>query len=189
MSAWRSWRLRCLASRRAESYLHPASSGEEGSLFEHCVRAIDKGCYMRGAHGLPLIGSGDWNDGLNRVGAKGAGESVWLGFFLYVVLGEFAPLCQARGDLARAQRYRAETRRLATMLEQSWDGEWFRRAYYDDGSPLGSAQNDECKIDSLSQSWSVLSGAVPVHLADRAMDAVRTYLSGGPPSCRCSRPP
>jgi len=158
-----------------ESYLQPRVSGEEGSLFEHCVRAIDKGL-TAGAHGLPFIGSGDWNDGMNRVGREGRGESVWLGFFLYVVLGEFAPLCQARGDLARAQRYRAETRRLATMLEQSWDGEWFRRAYYDDGSPLGSAQNDECKIDSLSQSWSVLSGAVPVHLADRAMDAVRTYL-------------
>jgi cyclic beta-1,2-glucan glucanotransferase len=164
-----------LAPGVQDAYLQPRVSGEEGSLFEHCVRAIDKGL-TAGAHGLPLIGSGDWNDGMNRVGREGRGESVWLGFFLHRVLDEFAPLCKARGDLARAERYRAETRRLSTILEQSWDGEWFRRAYYDDGSPLGSAQNAECKIDSLSQTWAVLSGAVPVHLADRAMDAVRTYL-------------
>ena len=144
-------------------------------MFEHCLRAIDKGL-TAGAHGLPLMGSGDWNDGMNRVGREGRGESTWLGFFLHGVLGEFAPLCEARGDLARAERYRSEASRLATVLEQSWDGEWYRRGYYDDGTPLGSAQNDECKIDSIAQSWAVLSGAVPVRFADRAMDAVRTHL-------------
>ena len=122
------------------------------------------------------MGSGDWNDGMNRVGREGRGESTWLGFFLHVVLAEFAPLCEARGDPARAERYRSEARRLGSMLEQTWDGEWYRRGYYDDGTPLGSAQNDECRIDSIAQSWAVLSGAVPVRFAERAMDAVRTHL-------------
>jgi cyclic beta-1,2-glucan synthetase len=99
-----------------------------------------------------------------------------LGFFLFTVLREFAPLCEARGDGARGERYRNEAGRLASMLAQTWDGEWYRRGYYDDGTPLGSAMNDECKIDSLAQSWAVLSDAVPVRFADRAMDAVRTHL-------------
>jgi cyclic beta-1,2-glucan synthetase len=158
-----------------DSYGQPRVSAEEGSLFEHCARAIDKGL-TAGAHGLPLIGSGDWNDGMDRVGREGRGESTWLGFFLHGVLGEFAPLCEACGDLARAERYRSEASRLATVLEQSWDGEWYRRGYYDDGTPLGSAQNDECQIDSIAQSWAVLSEAVPVRFADRAIDAVRTHL-------------
>ena len=158
-----------------EAYGQPPVSVKQWPLFEHCVRAIDKGLTV-GAHGLPLMGSGDWNDGMNRVGREGRGESTWLGFFLHVVLTEFAPLCEARGDQARAERYRNEANRLATMLELTWDGEWYRRGYYDDGTPLGSAQNDECKIDSIAQSWAVLSGAVPVRFADRALDAVRTHL-------------
>ena len=101
---------------------------------------------------------------------------MWLGFFLHGVLREFAPLCESRGDGVRAERYRSEVSRLAATLEQSWDGEWYRRGYYDDGTPLGAAQNDECKIDSIAQSWAVLSGAVPPRFADRAMDAVRTHL-------------
>jgi cyclic beta-1,2-glucan synthetase len=101
---------------------------------------------------------------------------VWLGFFLHAVLGEFAPLCEARGDAARAERYRGAARRLAAALERAWDGEWYRRAYFDDGTPLGSAQNEECRIDSLPQSWAVLSGAVPARFADRALDAVRANL-------------
>ncbi len=113
---------------------------------------------------------------MNRVGPAGRGESTWLGFFLYTVLNDFVPLCRARKDDVRAERYANEARRLAIMLEQSWDGEWYRRGYYDDGAPLGSAQNDECSIDSISQSWAVLSGAVPVRFAERAMDAVRTFL-------------
>ncbi len=164
-----------LAPEAQDAYGQPQVSGERGPLFEHCVRAIDRGLTV-GAHGLPLIGSGDWNDGMNRVGREGRGESVWLGFFLHGVLGEFASLCQSRGDRARAERYRKEVSRLEGILEQTWDGEWYRRGYYDDGSPLGSSQNDECRIDAIAQSWAVLSGAVPARLADRAMDAVRTHL-------------
>ena len=164
-----------LAPGEQEAYLLPHVSLEQGSLFEHCVRAIEK-AMTAGPHGLPLFGSGDWNDGMNRVGREGRGESVWLGFFLHVVLTEFASLCERRDDPGRANRYRSEARRLAAMLEQSWDGEWYRRGYYDDGTPLGSAQNDECRIDSLAQSWAVLSGAVPVQFAERALDAVRTHL-------------
>ncbi len=158
-----------------EAYDQPALSGESGSLFEHCRRAIDRGS-TSGPHGLPLIGAGDWNDGMNRVGAEGRGESVWLGFFLHTVLADFIPLCDSRGEQALATRYRQQLRHLSSRLEQAWDGEWYRRGYYDDGRPLGSAQNDECTIDSISQSWSVLSGAVPRRFAERAMDAVRASL-------------
>ena len=158
-----------------EAYGEPRVSSEDGTLFEHCVRAIDKGL-TAGAHGLPLIGSGDWNDGMNRVGPQGRGESTWLGFFLHHVLSDFVPLCRGRKDAVRADRYMHEARRLGEQLERSWDGEWYRRGYYDDGTPLGSAQNDECSIDSISQSWAVLSGAVPIRFAERAMDAVRTSL-------------
>jgi cyclic beta-1,2-glucan synthetase len=164
-----------LSPETQDAYGQPRISTEKGPLFEHCLRAIDRGL-TAGPHGLPLMGSGDWNDGMNRVGREGRGESVWAGFFLHVVLSEFAPLCEARGDQARAQRYRSEARRLGSMLEQTWDGEWYRRGYYDDGMPLGSARNDECRIDSIVQSWAVLSGAVPVRYAERAMDAVRTHL-------------
>ena len=164
-----------LAPDVLDHYGQPGVSGEVAPLLEHCLRAIDKGL-TAGAHGLPLMGSGDWNDGMNRVGREGRGESTWLGFFLHGILREFAPLCEARGDPARAERYRSELSRLATMLEQTWDGEWYRRGYYDDGTPLGSALSDECKIDAIAQSWAVLSGAVPVRFADRAMDAVRTHL-------------
>jgi cyclic beta-1,2-glucan synthetase len=122
------------------------------------------------------MGSGDWNDGMNRVGREGRGESTWLGFFLHTILTQFAPLCEARGDAARAERYAAEARRLGNMLELTWDGEWYRRGYYDDGTPLGSALNDECRIDAIAQAWAALSGAVPVRFAERAMDAVRTHL-------------
>jgi cyclic beta-1,2-glucan glucanotransferase len=164
-----------LAPDEIEAYGQPRVSAEDGTVFEHCVRAIDKGL-TAGAHGLPLIGSCDWNDGMNRVGPEGRGESTWLGFFLHTVLSDFVPLCRGRQDGVRADRYMDEARRLATRLEQSWDGEWYRRGYYDDGTPLGSAQNDECSIDSISQSWAVLSGAVPIRFAERAMDAVRTFL-------------
>src|SRR5204863_4351335 len=111
-----------------------------------------------------------------RVGHQGRGESTWLGLFLHGILGDFSTLCARRGDAARAERYRGQARRLAAALELSWDGEWYRRGYYDDGTPLGSAENEECRIDSISQSWAVLSGAVPIRFADRAMDAVRTSL-------------
>ena len=158
-----------------EASFHPEDSSQVGPLFEHCLRAIDRGL-TAGAHGLPLIGGGDWNDGMNRVGPEGRGESTWLGFLLYGILRDFAPLCEARGDTVRAERYRNEMNRLARLLEQAWDGEWYRRGYYDDGTPLGSAENDECRIDSIAQSWAALSGAVPVRFAERALDAVRAHL-------------
>jgi cyclic beta-1,2-glucan synthetase len=164
-----------LAPDEHEAYGLPTVSGEDATLFEHCLRAIDRGI-TAGAHGLPLIGTGDWNDGMNRVGHQGRGESTWLGFFLHGVLIDFAALCDVRKDRTRAERYRNEAARLASQLELSWDGEWYRRGYYDDGTPLGSAQNDECKIDSIAQSWAVLSGAVPQRFAERAMDAVRAFL-------------
>lgn len=113
---------------------------------------------------------------MNRVGHGGSGESTWLGFFLHGVLSDFAELCDARHDPVRAARYRADAGRLASQLEGAWDGEWYRRGYYDDGTPLGSAQNDECRIDSIAQSWAVLSRAVPKRFAERAMDAVRASL-------------
>jgi cyclic beta-1,2-glucan synthetase len=163
-----------LAAAETEAYGQPQLSTTTASLFDHCVRAIDKGL-TAGAHGLPLIGSGDWNDGMSRVGIQGRGESVWLGWFLHTVLRQFIPLCEER-DPGRATRYAGETSRLAHMLERSWDGEWYRRGYYDDGTPLGSAQNDECKIDSIAQSWAVLSGAAPRKRAEQAIDAVRTQL-------------
>jgi cyclic beta-1,2-glucan synthetase len=164
-----------LAADEIEAYAQPRISAEPVTLYEHCLRAIDKGT-TSGAHGLPLMGSGDWNDAMNRVGREGRGESAWLGFFLHSVLMEFAPLCEARSDQARADRCRNEASRLATVLEQAWDGEWYRRGYYDDGTPLGSAQNDECRIDSIAQSWAVLSGAAPARHMERAMDAIRTHL-------------
>ncbi len=158
-----------------EAYGIPAISRETGTLFEHGLRAVDR-ALTAGAHGLPLIGSCDWNDGFNNVGPKGRGESIFVGWFLHAVLGAFAPLCEERGEAPRAARYRAERERLGTMLEQSWDGEWYRRAYFDDGTPLGSSQNDEGKIDSVAQTWAVLSGAAPGNRAERAMGAVRGHL-------------
>ncbi|MGH7635385.1 MAG: GH36-type glycosyl hydrolase domain-containing protein, partial [Gemmatimonadaceae bacterium] len=164
-----------LTADEHESYGTPDVSHEDGTLFEHCIRAIEKGL-TAGAHGLPLFWTGDWNDGMNRVGPAGRGESTWLGFFLYSVLTSFAPLCDARSDRATAARYREAARGLGSKLELAWDGEWYRRGYYDDGTTLGSSQNDECKIDSIAQSWAVLSGAVPQRFAERAMDAVRANL-------------
>jgi cyclic beta-1,2-glucan synthetase len=159
----------------AEIYDLSSVADETGTIFEHCRRAIEKGL-TAGPHGLPLIGAGDWNDGMNRVGHQGRGESVWLGFFIYSVLQDFVPICEGRGEFALASRYREQARHLGARLEQAWDGEWYRRGYYDDGRPLGSAQNDECQIDSISQSWALLSGAVPRRFAERALDAVRARL-------------
>jgi cyclic beta-1,2-glucan synthetase len=158
-----------------EVYNQPSVSRETATVFEHCLRAIDRSTKY-GAHGLPFIGNGDWNDGMNRVGHEGKGESVWLGWFLAVVLNEFAAVCDRRGVHDRAQHYRGEAQWLAGMLELAWDGNWYRRAYFDDGTPLGSAQNDECRIDSLTQSWAVLSGVARPERAARAMDAVRAHL-------------
>ena len=154
----------------------PGRSTESASLYQHCVRAIVHGLQY-GVHGLPLIGSGDWNDGMNRVGIKGAGESVWLGFFLCTVLKQFAEVAHLKGDASFARRCEEEGIKLRQNLEQhGWDGEWYRRAYFDDGSPLGSSSNVECRIDSVSQSWSVLSGAADAYRSRMAMKAVDERL-------------
>jgi cyclic beta-1,2-glucan synthetase len=164
-----------LEADQHEVYNLPRVSTEHASLFEHCLRAI-KHSMKYGDHGLPLIGTGDWNDGMNRVGHRGRGESVWLGWFLVTVLNDFAPLCESRDRADLAQQYRDEARWLTGMLELAWDGDWYRRAYFDDGTPLGSVQNEECKLDSLTQSWAVISGAAQPRRAERAMHAVRAHL-------------
>jgi cyclic beta-1,2-glucan synthetase len=158
-----------------EAYGLPSVSSQTASIFEHGIRAIDRSLKY-GAHGLPLIGSGDWNDGMNRVGQNDRGESVWLGWFLIVVLKQWATLSEQRGDVERAQRYRNEARWLTGMVELAWDGNWYRRAYFDDGTPLGSAQNEECRIDSLTQSWAVFSQEADRRRTSRAMEAVRAHL-------------
>ncbi|MBK5097895.1 MAG: cyclic beta 1-2 glucan synthetase, partial [Gemmatimonadetes bacterium] len=164
-------------STEEDSYYDlPGRSGEAASLYEHCVRAILRGL-RTGEHGLPLIGSGDWNDGMNLVGEHGKGESVWLGFFLHEVLLRFAEVARTRGDLSFAERCRREAAIVRRNIEQNgWDGEWYRRAYFDDGSPIGSASNPECQIDSIAQSWSVLSGAGDAERSRMAMEAVDRRL-------------
>ncbi len=154
----------------------PGRSEEAASLYQHCVRAILRSLQF-GEHGLPLIGSGDWNDGMDRVGIQGKGESIWLGFFLYDVLTQFAEVARRRGDLPFVERCEGEAAHLRQNLEQQgWDGGWYRRAYFDDGTPLGSASNAECQIDSIAQSWSVLSGAGDAERAHQAMAALDARL-------------
>ena len=160
-----------------DAFFQPALSDEPpATLFEHCARGLDHSLAL-GSHGLPLIGTGDWNDGMNRVGDQGKGESIWLGWFLHAALSGFTRLAEGRDAQGRA----ATWRRHALALEESlardgWDGEWYRRAYFDDGTPLGSAANDECRIDAIAQSWSVISGAGDRARAARAMAAVDRYL-------------
>lgn len=150
---------RALQPDEEANYDLPQVSAEIGTLYEHCVRAINNGLRM-GSHGLPLIGCGDWNDGMNQIGKHGRGESVWLAFFLYDVLLQFIAIARRCGDVDVVDRFALEAGRLRGNIEEhGWDGEWYRRAYFDDGTPLGSALNAECQIDSISQSWSVLSGA------------------------------
>jgi cyclic beta-1,2-glucan synthetase len=164
-----------LAEGQDENYLSP-DNGAAASLFEHCCRAIDRSL-TRGDHGLPLIGGGDWNDGMNRVGREGRGESVWLGFFLAAVLDAFIPLARQRGERQRARRYASYRGKLAAALQLGgWDGEWFRRAYYDDGTAMGTRDAAECRIDGLAQAWAVLSGAAPPELAAQAMESACRHL-------------
>lgn len=159
-----------------ERYSIPGISKEQGSVYEHCLRAIERGLRF-GEHGLPLIGSGDWNDGFSRIGNKGKGESVWLGWFLYLTLKCFAEICDTRQDFERAVRYRSRAEELLNNIEvHGWDGGWYRRAYFDDGTPLGSSENTECQIDALAQAWSVLSGAAKATRIQDAMLALEHYL-------------
>ena len=161
-----------LAQGELERYNHYPQAEQPRSLLEHCLLAIDKGATL-GPHNLPLIGTGDWNDGFNGVGDHGQGESVWLAWFLCDVLNRFASICERVGDPETAQRLKTAAREYAAAVEQSaWDGAWYRRAYYDDGVPLGSSQDIECRIDAIAQSWSVLSGAGDAQRSRRAMQSV-----------------
>ena len=159
-----------------ESYTQPTISTETASIFEHCARTIDRSL-MVGEHGLPLMGSGDWNDGMSSVGDEGKGESVWVGWFLLNTLTDFAPFCVERQAKKREKKYLKHIEDLKIALEENaWDGDWYRRAYFDDGTPLGSAENEECRIDSIAQSWSVISGGANPQKAARAMASVDEYL-------------
>ena len=165
-----------LASGQEDAYFEPTQSHESGSLFEHCARALDRSL-VTGVHGLPLIGAGDWNDGMNRVGHDGRGESVWLAWFLYATLTRFAPLAAQRGETPRSERWLQHAASLKLAVErEAWDGAWYRRAYFDDGTPLGTASAAECRIDSIAQSWGAISGAADPARAQRAMQAVDEYL-------------
>ncbi len=167
---------RALKPEEESYYDLPIIGNTSFSLYEHAVRAIHHGLQW-GQHGLPLIGSGDWNDGMNLVGKLGRGESVWLGFFLYKVLKDFAPLAVQYGDHDFASRCDVESQKLQEQLEtHAWDGQWYKRAYFDDGTPLGSATNEECKIDSIAQSWSVLSQAADKTRSKQALAALYQYL-------------
>jgi cyclic beta-1,2-glucan synthetase len=165
-----------LAADQHDSFTTTEISDRRASLYEHCALALDASLAV-GRHGLPLMGGGDWNDGMNRVGEGGQGESVWLGWMLHLTLSRFATLADARQDTARATAWRKHAGALKEALErQAWDGDWYRRAWFDDGAVLGSASNDECRIDSIAQSWAVISGAARPQRAAQAMAAVEREL-------------
>ena len=165
-----------LAPDQSEAFFKPDVSGQTASLYEHCASALDASL-ATGAHGAPLMGGGDWNDAMNRVGAGGKGESVWLGWLLYSTLQAFADIGKSRGDKSRATRWRTSADALQIALNrEAWDGDWYCRGWYDDGAPLGSSASDECRIDSIAQSWAVLSGAGDPQLVRRAMAAVERDL-------------
>jgi len=176
---------RLLEAGEDEAYLDTTTSAYTASLYEHCRAAIERSLAV-GAHGLPLMGTGDWNDGMNLVGRAGRGESVWMGFFLYAILEGFEPHARVRGDDTFADRWAEHRQRLAEALDRDgWDGAWYRRAWFDDGSVLGSADCDECRIDVLPQAWAVMSGAVARERAVRAMDSAWRELLLDPPGMLC----
>jgi cyclic beta-1,2-glucan synthetase len=159
-----------------DNFFNPTVSDQTATLFEHCARALDQSLAV-GSHGLPLIGTGDWNDGMNRVGEAGRGESVWLGWFLSATIDGFARLAEIRNETNRAANWRAHAAALAVALErEAWDGDWYRRGFYDDGTPLGSAASEECRIDSIAQSWAVLSGVAHPERARQGMAEVERQL-------------
>lgn len=165
-----------LGESEDDRYSQPDVSHIRASLYEHCILAIDASKHL-GEHGLPLMGSGDWNDGMNRVGNKGKGESIWLAWFLVSVLNLFIPLCALRNDHDRANEYIQIRNDLIQSIEKDgWDGKWYRRAYFDNGQVLGSNQNSECKIDSIAQSWAVLSNAANPQRAIQALQSLEEYL-------------
>lgn len=168
--------MRQLGSDEHELYDLPTVTDEHGSVYEHCLRALRRAC-THGVHGLPLMGIGDWNDGMSRVGVEGKGESVWLAWFLITTLRGFAPIADARNDTKAAAFFRAQADSYQVAVERDgWDGAWYRRAYYDDGTPLGSAQSDECRIDAIAQSWSVISNAAQPERQEAAMHALDDQL-------------
>jgi cyclic beta-1,2-glucan synthetase len=153
-----------------DAFFRPSASDQSATVYDHCTRALDRSLAF-GSHGLPLFGTGDWNDGMNRVGELGRGESVWAGWLLFSTLNAFAQIAKARGDDPHVVAWQAAARTLQVALEENaWDGKWYRRGYYDDGSLLGSAQNDECQIDAIAQSWSVISAAARPDRAALAMN-------------------
>jgi len=165
-----------LAPNQHDAFFQPMPSDERATLFEHCARALDRSLAV-GRHGLPLIGEGDWNDGLNRVGAGGQGESIWLGWFLYATIANFVAFADQRSQHDRAAFWRQHATSLRDAIErEGWDGDWYRRGYFDDGTPLGSASSSECRIDSIAQSWGVISGAAEPARVARAMAAVDENL-------------
>jgi cyclic beta-1,2-glucan synthetase len=159
-----------------DNFFQPTVSDDVGTLFQHCARGLDASLKV-GVHGLPLMGTGDWNDGMNRVGEQGLGESVWLGWLLYAALKAFVPLAEARGDAAHATAWQTHADELQAALErEAWDGHWYRRAWFDDGTLLGSATIEECRIDAIAQSWAAISGAAQPERAARAMASVEREL-------------
>lgn len=165
-----------LGNEEDECYARFEASAESGSVHEHCVRAIERGLRL-GKHGLPLIGTGDWNDGFSRVGRLGQGESVWLGWFLIIILERYALICQRLGEVERQEHYLTESARLRENMDiAGWDGGWYRRAYFDDGTPIGSAGNKESQIDAIAQVWAVLAGASRKSRIQDAMLALENYL-------------
>jgi len=160
-----------LAEGQDETYLEAVDSGQTGTLYDHCCRSIDRSLAV-GSHGLPLMGCGDWNDGMNRVGRLGRGESVWMAFFLGDTLKAFIPWCEYRGNTVRVKHYTKCLRALGDAVDRgAWDGDWYRRAYYDNGTPLGTASASECRIDNLAQSWAVISGLANPDRAKRAVES------------------
>jgi cyclic beta-1,2-glucan synthetase len=165
-----------LTAEQHEVFASPAATATTASLFDHCVLALDSSLAI-GSHGLPLFGAGDWNDGMNRVGAAGRGESVWLAWFLHATLLRFALVAEARGAASKAAWWRKHAFAMQQAIErEAWDGDWYRRGYFDDGTPLGSVSNDECRIDSIAQSWAVISGGADPERVKRAMSAVDSQL-------------
>ncbi|MEI7833230.1 MAG: glycosyl transferase family 36, partial [bacterium] len=168
---------RVLEPQEEDRYNVPKVSAVEESLYQHCLRALDRGITLVGENGIPLIGSGDWNDGMNLVGDAGKGESIWLGWFLCATLQHFATICERHADPVKAALYRQSANTIAAAIEKSgWDGEWYRRAYTDEGVALGSAQNEECRIDSIAQSWAVISGIAQPERATEAMKSLASHL-------------
>ena len=165
-----------LEPNQDERYDKYSESKEQGSIYEHCIKAIEKSLNF-GENGLPKIGSGDWNDGFSTVGNKGKGESVWLGFFLYYILNKFIPICREKGEEELTQKYEGIKMNLKRALNSNgWDGRWFRRAFMDDGNVLGSMENDECRIDSIAQSWSIISGAGDNDKKYISMESLENHL-------------